>query len=190
MTIQGTDAGNPLSRGRAISGRRSPGEPVMRLRAAFVMVAMLFCAAPSVVHGYLSSYPSYDSMAARSDLVVIATPLARQEQVAEAQLPGVSQGPNREPVPAVEIETTFTVLAVLRGDEKLTSSTLALVHYREKTRDPSGVHLAGPMLIDFKAGDGSAYLMFLKYRSDGRVEAFSAVEPGWCIVKLPHGSRP
>jgi hypothetical protein len=128
-------------------------------------------------------------MTAKSDLVVIATPLSRQEQSGEAQLPGVRQGPNREPVPAVEIETTFSILAVLKGDEQLTGGTLALVHYRHRVKDTSGVGLAGPMLIDFSAGDESAYLMFLKVRSDGRFEAYSAVEPGWCIVKLAHGSR-
>jgi hypothetical protein len=163
---------------------------VMKARTAFLMVALSVCTAPSAIQGYLSTYPSYDWMTAKSDLVVIATPLARQEKGEDAQLPGVSQGPNRDPVPAVEIETTFTALAVLKGDEKLTGGTFALVHYREKVKDTSGIHFAGPMLIDFKAGDGSAYLMFLKDRSDARFEAVHAVEPGWCIVKLPHGSRP
>lgn len=160
----------------------------MNLRNAVVMVAMLFCSAPSVVHGYMTSYPGYDSMAAKSDLVVIATPRSRQEQSGEARLPGLSQGPNRDPVPAVEIETTFSILAVLKGDEKLTGGDFALVHYREKLINTSGVQVPGPMLIDFQAGDGSAYLMFLKSRSDGRFEAFKESEPGWCILKLPHGA--
>jgi len=162
----------------------------MNPRTAFLMVAMSLCTTPSVVHGYASTYPSYDWMTANSDLVVIATPLARQEQGEDAQLPGVSQGPNRDPVPAVGIETTFSILAVLKGDEKLTGGTFALVHYREKVKDTSGTHRGGPMLVNFKAGEGSAYLMFLKDRGDGRFEAVHAIEPGCCILKLPYGSKP
>jgi len=162
----------------------------MKPRTAFLMVAMSLCTTPSVVQGYMSTYPSYDWMTANSDLVVVATPVARQEQGEDAQLPGVSQGPDRDPVPAVGIETTFSILALLKGDEKLTGGTFALVHHREKVKDTSGFRSAGPMLIDFKPGDGSAYLMFLKDRGDGRFEAVHAIEPGWCILKLPHGSKP
>jgi hypothetical protein len=166
---------------------RAVGLPA-RVRTALRMAALILCMEPTTVRGYLSSYPSYDSMAAKADLVVIATPLSRQEQNGEARLPGVRQGPNGDPVPAVEIETTFSTLAVLKGDAKLTGGVFTLVHYIEKVKDSSGFVTAGPMLIDFKAGDGSTYLMFLKSRRDGRFEAYDEVEPGWCILKLPHGA--
>ena len=154
------------------------------------MVAMSLCTTPSVIQGYTSTYPSYGGMTAQSDLVVIATPVARQEQGEDAQLPGVSQGPNWDPVPAVGIETSFSILAVLKGDEKLTGGTFALVHYREKVKDTSGTYRGGPALVDFKPGEGSAYLMFLKDRGDGHFEAVHAIEPGWCILKLPQGTKP
>lgn len=162
----------------------------MRIRTAFGIVVLALCVEPTISHGYLSSYPPYDALAANAELVVIATPLSRQEQSGEAKLPGVTQGPNWDPVPAVEIETTFSILVVLKGDERLSGRTVALVHYREKRQDTAGIKMPGPMLIDFKAGDGSAYLMFLKSRRDGSFEAYREDEPGWCILKLPHGARP
>jgi len=157
----------------------------MKTPRALAAVAVAVCAVATPGQAYLSSYPSYETMAAQSDLVVIATPVSRQELKRDAQLPGVLQG--GVPIRAIEIETTFRTLVALAGQAPPADATLVLVHYRER-QGSAGLRSAGPMLIDFRPGDNTAYLMFLKRRGDGRFEAFHEVEPGWCIVKLPHPS--
>src|SRR6188768_2647181 len=76
---------------------------------------------------YLSSYLGYQALAAGSDLVVVATPESRRELPGPAQLPGVKS--NGGPVPAIEIETTFRLHAVLKGQLEALS-TIVLVHHR------------------------------------------------------------
>ena len=159
-----------------LSFRRLAGGPLL------AALAVAPCAA------YLSWYPDYATLAQGADLVAIATPETRRELPAPAQVPGVSR--NGEPVPAVEIETTFRPLAILRGRLAGPQDSFVLVHHRETEPDAGGVKGAGPLLADFQPGDGSAYLMFLKRRPDGRFQAFQENEPGWCILRLPRGEEP
>lgn len=134
--------------------------------------------------GYLTWLPSYNEMAAKADVVVIATPVERREVRGTAALPGVARGGN--PIPALAIETTFQAVVIFRGQLAENRRDFTLLHYREAEPPPPVRRTGGPMLIDFTPGDASQYLMFLRRREDGRYEAVNPAEPAWCIEKLGH----
>ena len=136
-------------------------------------------------HAFLTQYFSYPMLTERADLIVIAAPFNRQELDLRAVLPGHSSvGRDGErSVPAVEIETKFKVLVVLKGNLKIKDEGFTLVHYRLKEPPRHALDL---MLIDFDLANRKSFLMFLKERKDGRMEAYQEDKPGWCIEMLAH----
>lgn len=127
--------------------------------------------------------PPYDEMTRQSDLVLIATPVARHELSHPAALPGWTHG--GQPIPAVEIETIFRTVVTFKANPGFSDSTLAFVHYRKVPSTYKGPSIgAKPKLVDFAPLDKSQYLMFLKERDDGRFEALNRADPGHCVEKL------
>jgi len=129
------------------------------LRPAIIASVVATC---SIAVGRLSSYLPYDELTRRSDLVVIATPLAVRDTGQKTTIPGIRQGNN--PVPAVGMETTFEVLAVLKGDSA--GQRIVLYHLREETRPQ--VSKNGPALASFEPKQKKRYLLFLKHDKDDR----------------------
>ncbi len=151
----------------------------------FVLVLALTHALP--LAGYLTSLAPYASLQGLSDAIVIAIPIERRELDIAAELPGVKRG--NAPIAAVEIRTTFVVVAVLRGKGLAAHESIELRHYRERNR-VKGLVTAGPMLIDFDPQKPRHYLMFLKLLGGDLYEAANPVEPGWCIEPLAHPVEP
>lgn len=146
--------------------------------------SVLLALAPRPSWAPMRWVPPYDEMAQKADLVVIATPIARQELDRPATLPGYVHG--KEPIAAVEIETTFRLVVPFRSVLSPSDTSFTLVHYRRKEpQDKGGIFIGiRPQLVDFEAGDNSQYLMFLNRREDGRFEGYNSADPGHCIEKL------
>ena len=108
---------------------------------------------------------TYEQLTEDAGFVLIATPTEtrdREKTVIPNMLRAGADG-KYVPVPAVGIETTFKVLAVLKGDKKLKG--FALYHLREA--NPENVP-NGPQLISFDLKGQRRYLLFLKREADGR----------------------
>jgi hypothetical protein len=150
-------------------------------RVVIILGLGLSCTA--ALHGYLTWLPSYAELVAKAEAVVIAAPVERKEVPGPATLPGVTRG--NDPIPAVEIRTTFVVSAVLSGSALALGSSFELQHYRE-SEPPTALRSAGPALVDFDPENPRNYLMFIAKRPDGIYVAVNPVEPAWCIEELDH----
>ena len=120
----------------------------------------------SVAFARLHEYWPYDRLTKEADLIVIATPVSTHDTSESTTLPNiVSVDTNnvRSAIPAIGVETTFTNLAVLKGDTNLT--TVVFHHLREAERKLS---ISGPGLIAFDPKEKKRFLLFLKRESDGR----------------------
>jgi hypothetical protein len=113
---------------------------------------------------------SYHDLFAKSDFVVIASPLTRPRDTNERMtLQKISP-----PVPVIGVNTEFKTLLVLKGSKR---QRFVLHHYRESRKPhPNKIILGGPDLLDFegpKDSSGSVfsskrYLLFLVREADGR----------------------
>lgn len=119
---------------------------------------------------YLITPWSYKDLFAKSDFVVIASPLTRPRDTNERMtLQKISP-----PVPVIGVNTEFKTLLVLKGSKR---QRFVLHHYRESRKpDPNKIILGGPGLLDFegpKDSPGSVfsskrYVLFLVREADGR----------------------
>jgi hypothetical protein len=108
---------------------------------------------------------TYEKLVTEADLVVIATPI-KTEDKGKTVIPDLMQvGDDGKsvPIPAIGIETTFQVLAVLKGNKK--HKEFVLYHLREAK--PKNVP-NGPRLVTFDPKAQRRYLLFLKSEANGR----------------------
>lgn len=102
---------------------------------------------------------TFQEMFAKSDLVVIATPIATVQTTEHTALPDLS--------PAVTVSglnTEFQVRLVLKGDQKIKKCVL---HHYEL--DHQACLINGPELLTFNSQMwGPHYLLFLTKEPDGR----------------------
>ena len=120
----------------------------------------------TTVFARIHEYWPYDRLAKEAEVIVISTPVSVRDTSERTTLPNiVSIGTNnvRSSIPAIGVETTFTNLAVLRGDTNLT--TVVFHHLREMESKPS---FNGPHLVAFDPKEQKRFLLFLKRESDGR----------------------
>ena len=140
----------------------------MKTRVGIVASAVL---ALLISHGFGYSITpwSYKDLFAKSDFVVIASPLTRPRDTRERMtLQKISP-----PVPVIGVNTEFKTLLVLKGSKR---QRFVLHHYRESRKpDPNKVILGGPDLLDFERPKDSRsvfsskrYLLFLVREADGR----------------------
>ena len=109
---------------------------------------------------------SYDKLTEESDLIVIVTPLRVVDTGKKTTLPGIRRSTGNGKtgaISAIEMETTFQVLSVLKGKKGL--GELSLSHLREE--DPPEVQKNGPGLIAFDPEKKKRFLLFLKQDSSG-----------------------
>lgn len=120
---------------------------------------------------------SYQELLDKSDLVVIATPMATNDTKEHIGLPGYSIQP------VIGVETKFEVSAVLKGDKSL--KDLVLHHYRaDVIQVPNG-----PTLVSFAPAEKRTFLLFLVREADGRYgPAFGQVDPGLCGIHVLGGA--
>lgn len=127
------------------------------LRLAMIVCLVSTC---SVVLGRVSTRLPYDELTRQADLIVIATPLSVRDTGQKTTIPGIRRG--NDPVPAIGMETTFDVVAVLKGDSG--GKKIVLYHLREE--NPPKVSANGPALASFDPGKKKRYLLFLKHEKD------------------------
>jgi hypothetical protein len=125
----------------------------------------------------------YNRMTAEADLVAIATPVETKKLKEKADLPGVRW--NNQPIRVLGLETTFEVSVCFKG--KLSTNKkprIILHHYR--LMEPKMAEVPNAVqLLQFKPGDRSQYLMFLKREENGRYAPFNGqTDPIHSIEKL------
>jgi len=110
---------------------------------------------------------SYQELLDKSDLVVIATPLATTDTEERIDLPGLAAQR------VVGVETEFAVFVVLKGDKSL--KKFSLHHYRA---DGMMMVPNGPSLVSFTPGE-KTFIAFLVREADGRyAPTVGQVDPG------------
>jgi len=161
----------------------------VKLRTLLLLLALLFCNLPHSYARLLVTF-TYEELFAKSDLVVIATPMAKTADTREqSSLPNIStqheDGTSSE-VKSIGLETAFKVSVVLKGDKNI--KRFVLHHYREA--ESSAVVLNGPILVSFDPSDAAhrfSFLLFLMREQDGRyAPAGGQTDPGYkSISRLP-----
>ena len=102
---------------------------------------------------------TFQDMFAKSDLVVIAAPIATFETREHTALKDIAP-----PVEVLGLSTEFQVRLVLKGDKAM--NKFALHHYRQEHQESM---ISGPELISFDAKLwGPRFLLFLIKEHDGR----------------------
>jgi hypothetical protein len=154
----------PLSLSLGVTSRAITNHRQMSMKMFLpVLAIVLFCTeAFSREHEY---WP-YDRLTKEADLIVIAVPLSTRDTAEKTTLPGiwhVDTNNVRSLIPAIGVETTFTALAVLKGDANTTK--VVFHHLRETVQR---LALDGPGLVAFDPKEKKTFLLFLKRESDGR----------------------
>ena len=132
-----------------------------RIPAFLVLLATVGCLQARPIQHW-----PYGKLNKEADLIVIATPVRVVDTGKATVLPGVQRGTSDgepRPIPAIEMRTTFQVLAMLKGDSELAEFTLT--HLRET--DPPEIQINGPGLVAFEPEEKRRYLLFLKAEPDG-----------------------
>ena len=128
----------------------------MKMQNGLVMLGLTLCYAC-----FADTDVTYDELAKMSNLIVVAQPLANRDTTNRWTTQHVTPGNV-----AVEVETRFLILGVLKGD--LTGSEFVLSHYRWAGPNPmANLIVAGPR--SFAAGSTECYLMFLRREPTGRI---------------------
>jgi len=126
---------------------------------AVVLLGAAACARP------FEPWP-YDKLTQEADLIVIATPTSGHDTAERTTFPNIVRTDTnnvRSAIPAIGVETTFTILAVLKGS----SGTNALVFHHLREAGPA-TSINGPALVAFDPKEGKRFLLFLKRETDGR----------------------
>src|ERR1700681_2017198 len=124
-----------------------------------VMLSMLLVALQGQLTGRLIKDWSFQEMFAKSDVVVIATPISTKDTGEHSTLTDLSP-----PVTVLGLSTEFEVRLVLKGDTKI--KTFVLHHYRLAHDEPM-VHGPAPVTFNSK-WRWTPFLLFLVKESDGR----------------------
>lgn len=125
---------------------------------------------------------SYQELLDKSDLVVLAVPVATNDTKEHIDLPGF------EGEHVIGVETRFTISAVLKGDKAL--KDFALHHYRttDGTNIPHAVN--GPSFVSFAPVKNptavpQTYMLFLLREANGRyAPVVGQTDPGLGIKEL------
>jgi hypothetical protein len=110
----------------------------------------------------------YDKLTAEADVIVIGTPISVRDTVEKTTVPGLQGvGPDNvgRPIPAIGVETTFELLAVLKGEKSM--KKLAFHHLREAEKQDRH-QVNGPGLVAFDPKEKKRFLLFLRRESDAR----------------------
>jgi hypothetical protein len=133
----------------------------MKTRLGITTPFLLVISVPSAF-AYLITPWSYADLFAKSEFVVIATPLTESRDTSERMtLQDISP-----PVRVIGVTTDFRILYVLKGSKR---HRFKLHHYREPPPKPNVIVMGGPNLASFDPAKGhKRYLLFLVREADGR----------------------
>lgn len=131
------------------------------MRAAHIMLIGLilsFLLVPS--YGRLKYRWTYEELAEKSDLIVIATPISVKKR-GKSVFPGArmtEEDGSSKPIPAIKTRVKFEVLAVLKGTHE--GETLVFNYLRPVPINK--LILSGPLVPYFGTHEKRRFLMFLK----------------------------
>ena len=127
--------------------------PSLRL---FIFIFAFLLVLPGISSARLVRTWSDQELFDKSDLVVIATPVATSDTKERGPLS------NFATQPVIGVETTFAVFTVLKGDQAI--KHLVLHHYRpDKLEVPNA-----PTFLSFDPAKKKAFHLFLVRQPDGR----------------------
>jgi hypothetical protein len=158
-------------------------KPVSKIgmrRALYATVGLLLSGQP-LLTAQVSYLWSFEERVADADLVVIAESAGTRETANRTVITELTP-----PFPAIEVQTEFKILVVLKGTTG--SDTLLLRHYRwDRDRLGPGGVINGPVPLKFAiASDKRAeFLLFLRREIDGVFVPISGqVHPADSIFQL------
>ena len=109
----------------------------------------------------------YEKLTAEADLIVIATPTAVKDTGTKTELPGGIRMTGEDnvprPIPAIEMEATFEVLAVLKGEV----GKELIFHYLRQEPPPKEPIINGAELVSFQPKEKKRFLLFLRREPTG-----------------------
>jgi hypothetical protein len=144
----------------------------MRHLTVFNAAVLIWLAVGTYAQAWVVPSWSVPQLLNEATLTVVAKPIGAKVVIAKRVLPNVKSGyVDDDHVYVDDVETTFQVLAVVKGDAD--NHMVILQHLRYT--DHRGPVMAGPGLVDFEPGGGKRYLMFLKQEPNGRWVAVSGL---------------
>ncbi len=144
----------------------------MRHLTVFNAAVLIWLALGTYAQAWVVPIWSVPRLLDEATLMVVAKPISAKVVIAKRVLPNVTSGyVDDEQVYVDDVETTFQILSVVKGDAA--NGTVILHHLRYTNH--RGPVMAGPGLVDFEPGSGKRYLMFLKQEPNGRWVAVSGL---------------
>ena len=137
----------------------------MNMKTFLPIITLVFLS--TAVFARIHEHWPYDRLTKEADTIVIATPVSVHDTTERTILPNIVRTDTnnvRSDIPAIGVETTFTVLSVLKGE---TNSTTVVFHHLREAEKP-GLQFNGPRLVTFDPKEKKRFLLFLKHESDGR----------------------
>lgn len=127
----------------------------MRISITLVAVtAISLCSAPAA-NAHIMSVIDYQELRDKSDLIAIACPVTKTTDTKEKTFfPDIvqqSRDGKQSKVPAIGVETIFSVSVVLKGD--FATKKFVLHHYREAPSSPEIISVGGPLVVSFVPPD-------------------------------------
>lgn len=132
-----------------------------------LMAISLFAGMASLAIARPVAHWPYDMLTKEADLIIIATPVAVRDTGEKTAFPGIRN--DNRPVPAISMETSFDVLATLKGKEE--TKKIVLHHFREEQLPE--ISLNGLGVVSFDPKEKKRYLLFLRLETDGRCTALT-----------------
>jgi hypothetical protein len=140
----------------------------MKLYLAFLMALCFGVQTQARIHQYWS----VDALNDNATLIVVATPSSVTATTERTNL--------LSNVRVTGVETSFDILAVLKGDRSI--KTLVLHHY---ALVPKQNISGGPNLVAFDPKERKQYLIFLQKEADGRYVAVSGqIDPDGSFMEF------
>jgi hypothetical protein len=139
-------------------------------KSLFLGVAALSLCILSAAYARIVSFVSYQELFDKSDLVVFAIPVSKTADTDERtffqNISQVDADGKETSIPAVGVETVFSVLHVVKGERASIPFAITLHHFR-----PDALVLDGPNVVSFDPADPRrlrTVLLFLVEEQDGR----------------------
>ena len=168
--------------------------PILVLMTVILGLSLLVCCASDYTTylARITAARTYDKLNDEATFVVIATPTKVTSTSERAGLSGivpvapiVIPRANNNDVIGMGVETTFEVLAVLKGDRNV--KTFVLHHYKLSDADEKALRNSNvanpPMLVSFDPKDEKTYLLFLRLEADGRYAAVTGQTDSYLSVQ-------
>jgi len=141
---------------------------------SFVLVTLLTLVLTGVVGARLARMWSDKELLDKSELAVIATPTTAHDTKERGGMPGF------EAQPIIGVETTFAVVAILKGDP--TTKQVILHHYRANRVQT----INAPTFLSFDTKNRHNFRLYIVREADGRYAPVTGqIDPGLSVREEP-----